>query len=227
MLPGGMRFLGQAEEFVEAGIGDRLGVEPRTGHGAKLQLGLDDEAGQAEAAGGRREPVGPQVGAAHDLLAVGAQQAERRHMIAEGAGLMVVLTVHVVGDGTAHGDELGARQYRQAPAARNDEALDVAQHHAGLADQPAAFLVEADEAVETRRVPQHAVRVEALIAIAPPQAIGDAGTAARQFGGDPAAITESDHLVRKGREAAPRRDGPHGAAWARKTKRLSRWYFAQ
>ena len=111
--------------------------------------------------------------------------------------------MHVVGDGTAHGDELGARQHRQAPAPRNGQALDVAQHHARFADQPAARLVEADEAVEVRRTPQHAVGVEALIAVAAPQAVGNAGPPTRQLGGDLAAVAKLDHLVGKGREPAP------------------------
>ena len=85
----------------------------------------------------------------------------------------------------------------------NGQALDVAQHDARLAGQPAARLIEADEAVEARRAPQHAVRVEAGIAVAPAQAVGDAGPAARQLGGDAAAVAELDHLVRKGREPAP------------------------
>ena len=133
-------------------------------------------------------------------------------MIAEGPGLVVILAVHVVGDGAAHGDELRARKHRQAPAARNEKALDVAQHHTGFADQPAVSLVEADEAIETRCVPQHAVGVEAFIAVAPAKTVGDAGSAARQLGGDPAAIAKPDHLVRKGREAAPGRHPSHGAA---------------
>jgi len=73
MLPGWMRFLGQVEEFFQASIGDRLGIEPGTGYPAELQLGLDDEAGQAEATHRRGEPVGPLGWPADDLLAVGGR----------------------------------------------------------------------------------------------------------------------------------------------------------
>ena len=68
-----------------------------------------------------------------------AHQLQPAHMLAEGADDVMVLAVHVVGDGAAHGDELRARHDRQAPAARDHQPLDVAQHDAGLADQPAGF----------------------------------------------------------------------------------------
>ena len=86
---------------------------------------------------------------------------------------------------------------------RDGKTLNVAQHHTRLADQSATVFVEADEAVEAGRAPQHAVGVEADIAVASSQAVGDAGPAARQLGGDAAAVGELDHLVRKGREPTP------------------------
>src|SRR5262249_2953198 len=147
-------------------------------------------------------------------------------VIAEGTGLVVVLAVHVVGDGAAHRDEARSRQHRQAPAARHEDVLDVAQRGAGFASQPAGRRVEADEAVEARGAPPGAARVEAGIAVGAAQSIGDAGTALRQLGCDPAAVVELDHLVRQRRQPAPGRYRSHEAA-TRNTKRLSRWYFAQ
>ena len=169
----------------------------------------------------------PLAGAADDLLAIGALQVERQHMVAERAAPVVVLAVHIVGDGAAHRDQARAGQHRQPPAARQEEVLDVAQHHARLAGQPAGRLVEGDEAIEAGRTPQGAAGIEAGIAIAAAEPVGDAGPGARQRARDGAPIGELDHVVRQRRQPAPGRHAPHGAAATRKTKRLSRWYFAQ
>ena len=60
---------------------------------------------------------------------------------------MVVLAVHVRGDTTAHGDELGARRHRRKPAARQEEPQHFGQREPGLARQPARGGVEVEDAV--------------------------------------------------------------------------------
>ena len=70
------------------------------------------KAGEAETTHGRREQIGPQLGAAVDHLAVRARQAQPSDVLAEGAHDMMVFAVHVVGYGAAHGHELGARDHR-------------------------------------------------------------------------------------------------------------------
>ena len=132
-------------------------------------------------------------------------------MIAERAAVVVVLAVDVVGNGAADGGHLGARHDRQAPAARDHQALDVAQQDARLADQPAVALVESDQAVERGRAPQHAAGVEAFVAVAAARAVGDARLVAGQRLGDAVAVGQLDDLVRQGGQTAPGRHRPHVA----------------
>jgi hypothetical protein len=117
-----------------AGEGDRLGLQPRPAGQAKLQLRLGNDAGKAQAANGRGKKVGVPIRSAVDRLAAAAQQPQPADMLAEGTDDMMVLAMYVVGDRAAHGDELGTGHDRQAPAARHHQPLDVAQHHAGLAN---------------------------------------------------------------------------------------------
>ena len=72
----------------------------------------------------------------------------------------------VVGNGAAHGDQLRAGGDWQHPAARDGQALNVLQQHAGIADQTAVHLIEGSEAVHATGQPQGPSRIQADVAIA-------------------------------------------------------------
>ena len=124
--------------------------------------------------------VGEQVSA----RAVAARQLERdRQVPAEGAGAVVVLAMHVVGDGAADRDEARAGRDGQEPAAAirlrpAGDREDVGEPDAGLAGQHARVPVEGDEAVEAAAVEQPAARVERHVAIGPAAALGEGGRCA-------------------------------------------------
>jgi hypothetical protein len=64
---------------------------------------------------------------------------------------MMVLPVHVVGDGAAERGELRPRRDRQEPARGQGEVDDLGKQHAGFAAQDAGLRIEGDEAVEVAR----------------------------------------------------------------------------
>jgi hypothetical protein len=78
----------------------------------------------------------------------------------------MVLAMHVIGDGAAHGDEARSRRDRQEPAARHDQLEQLIERDAGFTAQHAAGLIEGDETVESARPEQGAVLVQAAIAVA-------------------------------------------------------------
>ena len=153
--------------------------------------------GQAEAADGggaatRRSSLGLQ--SMRD--AVGAQQRQRSDVVAQRAGPVVVLAVHVVGDGAADRDEAGARASpagtSRAAATRGD---DLVEQHAGLALEHAR--VAASKAMKRSRPrvsQQLARRVQAGVAVAAAVAVGQNRTRDRARGGS----------VESGRATAPR-----------------------
>ena len=87
-------------------------------------------------------------------------------MVAEGAESVMVLSVDVVGDGTADGHELCARHDRQCPSPGNEQSLNVSQQNAGFAMQQAGRIVKADEAIEPGHLPEHAARIQAGVPVA-------------------------------------------------------------
>jgi hypothetical protein len=96
-------------------------------------------------------------------------------MTAEGAGAMMILAVHVVGDGAAERDEARSGRHRQKPAARNRQGQDLVEQDAGFAAQQPRLLIEGDEAIERTRIDQPTAGVQTDIAITAPVAEGQYG----------------------------------------------------
>jgi len=115
---GGFRLARKAEELLQRVEAQRLGVDPGARHRPHLQAGADDEPGQTQAANGGAKPVGGLRARAVQPAAVGALQLQAEQMVTQRAGTVVVLAMHVVGDGAAQGHEARARRHRQEPAAR-------------------------------------------------------------------------------------------------------------
>ena len=84
------------------------------------------------------------------------------------------------------------------PAPGNQQLLDIAQEHAGFALEHARFIIERDEVVEPLGCPQHAVRVEADVAVAAAVAVGQA----RLFG-DSRTTLSCLQVARRYAEARP------------------------
>src|SRR5262245_21440764 len=87
-------------------------------------------------------------------------------MAAERAGQMMVLSVDIVRDGTADGQEPRSGSHGNEPSRRHDELQDVIEQHARFALQDALLTVETNEAIELARTQQRAACVETAVAIA-------------------------------------------------------------
>ena len=89
---------------------------------------------------------------------------------AQGAGTVVVFAVHVIGDGTAHGDEAGSRRDGEKPSLGKKYVDDIVKSDSAFAADHSRGLVEAENPVETMTLDQIAARVETRITVTPPQA---------------------------------------------------------
>ena len=144
---------------------------------------------------------GSVVGRDAARLAVGGQQVEPLHMVAEAAVAVVVLAVDVGGDGAADGGEGGARAGRRHEAARHERLQQVAEGNARLATSSPVGRLEGQQPVEPLGQQRVAAAVERRVAI------GAAGAARDQaFGpgffegrGDLALALGPAHAARRGR----------------------------
>src|SRR5690606_9385038 len=93
-------------------------------------------------------------------------------MIAKAAVSMVVLAMHIIGNGPANGHVLCAGYHRQRPAAPHCKALNIAQHCARLTFQNPGAVIERDVSVHSSGMPHHPVRIQADVTITASQAEG-------------------------------------------------------
>ena len=110
--------------------------------------------------GGKDDPAQPHAAHRHleefsilrrragNHRAVVAHYIHRKDVLAEGAIDMVILSVHIGGDGTAHRDQLSPRRDRQEPAPRHEDVQNFRQQHPRLAAKFARFIVERQEFIE-------------------------------------------------------------------------------
>jgi hypothetical protein len=132
-------------------------------------------------------------------------------VIAEGTAAMMILTVHVVGNGAAHSDPPGARCDRQHPAGGEGELLDIPQQCARLALQDARLAIEPEKAIQAAGGPQRPARVETAVAVTATHAIGDTGFTARsQLARDAIPVVERTQPVLPLAQTTPGGDGYHG-----------------
>jgi len=173
VLPAGLGAIGQLEKLIQICVRHSLGIEPRTGDATQLDLHLDDHPCQPQATNRSFKPVLTQVWSTIEDVTVRANKPDALNMITERAEDMMVLAMHVVGNGASDGHHLGSGGYRQNPAARDHETLDVPEQNAGLAGKAAGVVVKRDEVIKPSGRPQLPSRIEADIAVASSGAIGN------------------------------------------------------
>jgi hypothetical protein len=162
----------QSEKLLEIAERDGLRSHVRTGDRHQLQGGTGDDARKAEAANrGSKQPRGIIIGN-NVLTAIAAQQGQTADPASKRTGAVVVLAMHVIGNGAAESHEFGAGGHWQKEAGGNGEFQHFCQADASLGFQQAAGPIEADKAVEAGYLDQGAAVVEAAVAIGPPQSTG-------------------------------------------------------
>jgi hypothetical protein len=178
--------------------------------GARQQRDRDaaDDPGEAHAAdrGGKEFGIVARRDPAH--AAVREQQLGPQHVVAEAAMPVVILPVHVGGDGATERGEGGARGGRRHEAARHESRDQVAEGDPGLGHQNAGARLERDQPVKSRRDDRRAAVVERGIAIA-------ARAAERDDAGRNLAERESGVEFRHAFRPPGARDGTRSTAPAR------------
>ena len=123
---------------------------------------------------------------------------------------MVILAVHVVGNGATDSRKLRARCNRQNPATRDCYLLDVTQQDSRLTFQSTSAGIELDEVIESGGLPKYPTRVQTDIAIAESHAVGNSRAIVprdqvdRAFG-----ITQGNNVMREGTQTTPGGNWPH------------------
>jgi len=99
-------------------------------------------------------------------------QSDLANVSAEGSSAVMVLTVNVVGNSTADGDEASAGRNGKKPSSREEYVDDVGETDAAFAADHASGFVETEDAIESATVNQFSSGVETRVAIAAAEAIG-------------------------------------------------------
>ena len=172
------------EESVEVLQAHRLGLEFARSHGLQLEFDPGDDAGQAQAADRRGEEMRALRRSDLEEGAVASQQPERADVTPEGAGLMVVLAMDVVGNCPTR----GSRTWSPASRARTSRAA-----HRSRASPPIVSPASArttarrpvgrDDAIKPAHAQQAAAVVEAHVAIGSAEAVRQETRGARACGG--------------------------------------------
>jgi hypothetical protein len=186
--------LERIEERVEVADAAPAERHEARGHRHHPQGERDDDPGEAEPAHRRLEQ--PFSGCQPADLARRQHQLEPFDMAAEIAGLVLVLAMHVIGDGPAQGGEGRARRDRGKEAARQEDAPEIVEAGAGLGDQQAGRRIEIEQPVEPAGQDRPAAAVERSVAIAAPAGMDD--DAFRPGGGERAG--EVGEALRAGRQ---------------------------
>ena len=113
-----------------------------------------------------RNMSGIAFGVANDQAIVRTMQSELTDMRAEGSGAVMVLSMNIVGDRSADGDEARAGSDRKKPSLRKKHIDDIGEGDAAFAAKHSGRFVEAENAVEAAAIDQLATSVEAGIAVA-------------------------------------------------------------
>jgi hypothetical protein len=99
--------------------------------------------------------------------------SELANMSAESSSAVMVLTVDVVGNGSSDGDEASAGRDWKEPSSREEYVDDVGEADAAFAADHASGFVETKNAVKSATVNQLSSSVEARVAVAAAEAIGE------------------------------------------------------
>src|SRR5665811_924838 len=108
-------------------------------------------------------------------------QADLADVSAEGSSAVMVLTMNVVGDGSADSDKAGSGRDGKKPSFREEYVEDVREADAAFATEHASGFIETEDAVETAAVDQFAAGVETRVAVTAAEAIGEQGARRGSF----------------------------------------------
>src|SRR6185312_10989990 len=177
---------GERHKFFDSRELDSHVLDASRDDGPQLHLGPGNQSGQSHAADGRRVQARILGGGADELPSIRAHQLKARNVPAESSGDMMIFAVDVIGNGAAHGDELGSRKDGKEKASRHCEIENFSEGRTGLAAENSGRGVEVEQAVDTAgesrpaRPQQRSVAEQANVAIA-------------------AASAHSQHASRRGR----------------------------
>ncbi len=124
-----------------------------------------DDAGEAHAPDGCPEKIRILLSGAGFLAAVGQNQLDAQHVVAEAAVMMMVFAMHVRGDTAAQRHKLGTGRDRQEPALFDDHRQNIGQGHAGFGAQDALFHIQFQHAVYTFGEDYTAIFIQRGVAI--------------------------------------------------------------
>ena len=158
----------------EVAVGNEIGGLG-LGH---LDAGPQNDAGQPHATNGGPEQVAlGVVGGALRLKmqdpAVGNQQFHRHHMVTEGAGRVVVLTVNVGANGATNGHLAGARQHRNPQAIRQGGLHQLVKSDTTIHVDNGGLRVDGVNVIHRLHVNDQAASVLGRVAIGAAHAPGD------------------------------------------------------
>jgi hypothetical protein len=137
-----------------------------------LDVGPYNDTRQAESADRRPQHVWVFVRAAENQIIVRTIQCNALNMRTKRPGTVMVLAVHVVGDGAPHGHKGRPRRDGQKPTFGQKDIEDFGQADTAFATHDSRGFVETENTVETAAFDEFAVAVQARIAIAASQTKG-------------------------------------------------------
>ena len=158
--------------FLQMWCPQRALVDGRAGDAPQIDGGIDDDAGQAHAAAGGVEQRAVLGARTVPHRAIGLQQTQRVHMLAKGAVEMMILAVHIAGDGAAHADETSAWHHGQEPATGREAMQDGVETDTGSAGQQTGVGVERKQVIQLAGL--HDGARQRAVAVAASQSAGDA-----------------------------------------------------
>ena len=102
----------EREEFMQVGKASMLDHDPGIGDTLQLDFDPSDQPGQTQPADRGPEPFDILLRPAKQPCTIRTQQFESADLFAETASDMVILAMHIVGDGAAQGNEASPGRHR-------------------------------------------------------------------------------------------------------------------
>ncbi len=167
----GVRQVGHG--VVDVGCPHRVDPHSRCLDLGQLDASTQDDPGQAHSAGGRPEEPGFARRRDATHAAVRQQQVEPRDMPCEAARQVMVLAMHVRGDGAADRHLTSTWRHRHEPAMRQPRDHKLLQADARFAGHQAADGVQVADPVQSGRHDHHAAIVLRGVVVTAAKAPGD------------------------------------------------------
>jgi len=177
----GIRLFRQLEERLETGEALTVARNPHAWNTAQLQTCLTYQSRQSKPADRGAKPFPIAIAGAAQYQSVGALQLEFDDMMPEAADTMVILAVHVVGNGASDSYQRGTGSDCWKPAIGQRQLDDLAQQYASLAFEHSGDGIETDESIQATRQQQCAAVVQADVTVTAPIAKRQHGRGIRQI----------------------------------------------